>query len=380
MFQQLLQETAQSLNCNLSVQREDRPDRQEGREDASIAKSVQLIQKIMQANRKNNPSFAERFNLFPIRDEASYRFFKKQEAAIWTANEIDFFNDQADYRAATDRERHLIDLILGFFAPGDGMISNNLSMRFIMECTNYEQQAFFISQMFIELVHAETYGFLIMSMIPDLERQKELFALVDNVPYVKAKAEFMEYFTEADVPQCDRFAAFAAAEGIFFSVLFMFIFWFRSKGKFTSLTFANEQISKDECLHRDYGALRWKQTAKTAEDHKRAMLIVLTASKIERKFLDYMLEEPIGDLTKELAHGFLDVVVNNLLSMMGLPKAFQDSELPSWMNDISLTQKNNFYEVRVGSYGRFSVDAAVKLAKGEHNNKIAFDNPDAIDF
>lgn len=353
--------------------------------------SVNLVKAIMEQNRKNNGSIARRYNLFPIKDWTSYAFYKKQEASVWTANEIDFIRDRDDYKNLSDKERHLVDLILAFFAPGDGLVSNNLSMRFILGSATYEEQAFFIAQMFIELVHAETYGMLIATIITDEKKKEELFNLVDNVECVKAKAEFMEYYTEQDVPECDRFAAFAAAEGIFFSVLFMFIFWFRSKGKMQSLVFANEQISKDECLHRDFGAYKWRMTSHGDPDApRRAIEIVMKAVAIERRFIDYLFSfGDVDELTVASSNQYLETVADSLFYAFGLPAVFNAKVPFPWMGDISMTQKSNFYEIRVGAYSRFSVDEALDKARqlsGEANEQESsvsesiYDNTDDVEF
>ena len=356
--------------------------------------AVNLVREIMDQNRKRHGSIARRYNLFPIKDWQSYAFYKKQEAAVWTANEIDYVKDRPDYAKLSDKERHLVDIILAFFAPGDGLVSNNLSMRFILGAATYEEQAFFIAQMFIELVHAETYGMLIATIITDKKRQEELFNLVDTVECVKAKAEFMEYYTAEEMPMCDRFAAFAAAEGIFFSVLFMFVFWFRSKGKMQSLVFANEQISKDECLHRDFGAYKWRMTSQgDLEAPNRAIAIILKAVEIERRFIDYILSfGDVEELTIASANQYLETVTDSLFHEMGLPTMYNVTVPFPWMNDISMTQKSNFYEVRVGAYSRFSVEEALEKARklsgdfveGASNDpevvESIYDNTDDVEF
>ena len=59
-------------------------------------------------------------------------------------------------------------------------------------------------------------------------------------------------------------------------------------------------------------------------------------------------------------------------------------ELPSWMNDIAMEQKSNFYEVRVGNYKQSTLTKALDW-KGRisgDNNTLdkAYANPSSIEF
>jgi hypothetical protein len=191
-----------------------------------------------------------RYSFFPIKDEEAFAFYKRQEAAVWSANEMNFTKDIKDYSRLDPKLKRLVDMILGFFAPGDGLISQNIVFRFLLECETFEEQAMFITQLFIELVHAETYGMTIISFHPREEDQKRIFDMCESLPCVKAKADWMNKYMYADIPKSMRYLAFSACEGIFFSVLFSIIFWFRSKGVLQNFIFSNEQISKDEGLHR----------------------------------------------------------------------------------------------------------------------------------
>jgi len=54
------------------------------------------------------------------------------------------------------------------------------------------------------------------------------------------------------------------------------------------------------------------------------------------------------------------------------------------MNDISLSQKGNFYEVRIGSYKNFSVKDALNWKKrcgiDKEESVSVYDNPELFDI
>ena len=352
----------------------------------------EILALVEKKNIASNISKARRFSLFPIQDEVSYKFFKKQEGATWSANEMDFVRDKMDYENLPPKQKHLINLILGFFSPADGLVSENLLFRFLMECETYEEKAMFIAQLFIELVHAETYSLAIMTYIPDPVKQQEVFDMANNLPCVKTKTDWIERYMNSEEPRVVRLAAFAIAEGVFFSMLFSIIFWFRSKGVMQIFAFSNEQISKDEGLHRDYGAYLFRKLFSQISDSKereavqeKVLQIMRDAVDIESSFIDNLVPDPIDDLNKEDLHQYCHVVADNLLATLELPTIWNDP-VPasmSWMNDISLSQKNNFYEIAVGSYKNFSLTDALDWKKraGVSENMVdAIQNSENVDF
>jgi ribonucleotide reductase beta subunit family protein with ferritin-like domain len=346
---------------------------------------VSLINQLADiTSKKKNTS--NRYSFFPIKDEEAFAFYKSQEASVWSANEMDFIRDKKDYENLEPRLKHLVDMILGFFAPGDGLIAQNLVFRFLLECETFEEQAMFITQMFIELVHAETYGMTIMVFHPKEEDQKRIFSMCEELPCVKAKTDWMNKYMYADIPKSMRYLAFSACEGIFFSVLFSIIFWFRSKGILQNFIFSNEQISKDEGMHRDFGALLFRREIKKNPFdgwEAQADQILEEALTIELEFLKALVPEPIDDLSFESLSDYAKVVTDSLRVQLGLGQKYKIKNTLSWMNDISLTQKTNFYEGRVGNYQSFSKKEALnwKTRVGLEEKKVdVFDTPDQMDF
>ena len=68
----------------------------------------------------NEPILADnpnRYVLFPIQHDDIWKWYKKQEASFWTAEEIDLHQDLIDWNEKlNDDERYFIKHILAFFA------------------------------------------------------------------------------------------------------------------------------------------------------------------------------------------------------------------------------------------------------------------------
>lgn len=351
-------------------------------------KIVSLINQLATLQSKKQGKHT-RYSLFPIKDERAFEFYKMQEAAVWSANELEFTRDKQDYDNLDPKRKRLFNMISGFFASADGLVSQNLAFRFLLECETYEETAAFVTQLFIELVHSECYGMSIMTNISDETERQAVFEMCENLECVKKKLDWANKYLFSDEPKHIRLAAFAATEGIFFSVLFAIIFWFRSQGILQNFTFMNEQISKDEGMHRDYGCYLFKkELAKLSEVEKtgweeKISVLLDKALEVELAFLRELVTEPIDELTFDGLSDYAKVVTDNLRYTLGLPTKYNVNNTLTWTQDISLSQKGNFYEVRIGSYKSTALKDALDWKKrcGITKSTVnVFENPEMFDL
>ena len=75
--------------------------------------------------------------------------------------------DLKDWQRLSDEEKHFISMILAFFAASDGIVLENLGMRFLSEVQLPEARAAYGFQLMMENVHSETYSLLIDTYIKD---------------------------------------------------------------------------------------------------------------------------------------------------------------------------------------------------------------------
>lgn len=368
----------------------------------NIAHYVEKITKL-QKEALAGPESVKRYALFPILDEGAYEFYQKQEITHWTATELDFTADRQCYDSASSNVKKVLDTILAFFLSGDGAISENIVFRFLLECKTYEEKAMFISQLHIELIHAETYGLAAFTFKRDPKAMAELIESVENIECVDKKIQFMDKWTRADRPYYQRLVAFACAEGIFFSTLFAVIFWFRSKGWFTNFVEANELIAADESLHRDFGAHLFHKEIyqifdavdskykKGTQEYEEARLeikdavyeIILEAVSIEDGFADYILSESLDDLDSKSLKIYARLITDNLLAQLSYSTHFNVKNPFTWLDDISMEQKTNFYERRPMAYVKAALSDVLNWQKRAgliETTTQSYDNPEEIDF
>ena len=97
-----------------------------------------------------------RFVMFPIKYNTVWNMYKKAESAFWTAEELDLTKDMNDWEKLNENERHFIKHVLAFFAASDGIVNENLAMRFYNDVKAPEVKAFYSFQLAMESVHCVT--------------------------------------------------------------------------------------------------------------------------------------------------------------------------------------------------------------------------------
>ena len=301
---------------------------------------------------QENPN---RFVLFPIEHQDIWEMYKKQEACIWTAEEIDLAQDLNDWRnRLNDEERYFIKNVLAFFAASDGIVNENLAENFVSEVQYTEAKFFYGFQIMMENIHSETYSLLIDTYIQDSAEKDILFRAIDTIPAVQKKAEWALKWISSPHFQ-ERLIAFAAVEGIFFSGSFCSIFWLKKRGLMPGLSFSNELISRDEGMHCDFAVMLHNNHLANKVSEERIKEIITSALEIEKEFITESLPVRLIGMNADLMKQYLEFVADRLLVDLGCSKVYNSENPFDFMANISLQGKTNFFEKRVGEYQKSGV-------------------------
>ncbi len=297
----------------------------------------------------------DRFVMFPIRHNDIWEMYKKAQSAFWTAEEIDFGKDRSDWEEAlSENERFFIKHVLAFFAASDGIVNENLCVRFMEEVKIAEARAFYGFQIAMENIHNETYSLLIDMYIQDPVERMRMFNAAETIPCINAKAEWaMSYISSSEATFAERLLAFACVEGIFFSGAFCAIFWLKERGVLPGLCLSNEFISRDEALHTEFAVLLYgKLLSSDKLSDERALAIVRRAVEIEVDFIVTAIPCALLGMNAALMSTYIKFVGDRLLAQLGHPKAFHVTNPFSFMDRICLEGKANFFEHRESNYAK----------------------------
>jgi ribonucleotide reductase beta subunit family protein with ferritin-like domain len=292
----------------------------------------------------------KRLVMFPIQDENIWAMYKKQVDCFWRAEEIDLTKDLSHWDALNKDEQHFISMILAFFAASDGIVLENLAMRFMTDVQISEARAFYGFQIAMENIHSETYSLLIETYIKDSMEKDRLFNAIENFPCIQKKAQWAQKWIGDNRSNfAKRLVAFACVEGIFFSGAFCSIYWLKKRGLMPGLTFSNELISRDEALHTEFAVLLYSKLVKKMSKSK-IHEIIKEAVEIEIEFICDALPCKLIGMNAQLMTQYIQFVADRLVVQLGYDKIYNVSNPFDFMELISIEQKTNFFESRVSDY------------------------------
>ena len=291
-----------------------------------------------------------RFVMFPIQYEDVWSMYKKQVDCFWRAEEVDLSKDLTDWEKLDDNERHFISMILAFFAASDGLVIENLGLRFMSEVQNSEARAFYGFQIAMENIHSQMYSMLIETYIKDREEKHKLFNALETFECIKKKGTWAKkWISDNRSTFATRLVAFACVEGIFFSGAFCSIFWLKKRGLLPGLTFSNELISRDEALHTEFAVLLYSKLNKKINKN-RIYEIVKEAVEIEKVFITEALPCRLIGMNSQLMSQYIEFIADRLVVQLGYNKIYDSSNPFDFMELISVESKTNFFEKRVSEY------------------------------
>jgi ribonucleotide reductase beta subunit family protein with ferritin-like domain len=309
-----------------------------------------------------------RYSLFPIQDQEIFDMYLKAKASFWDVNDFDLSKDKNDWDKLNEDERNYISMILAFFTVSDGLVNDNLSIRFMNEVQLQEAKQFYIFQNAIESIHSHSYSLLIDTYIKDNIKKNQLFDAIHNFDCIKQKTDWTKKWISSNDSFATRLVAFACVEGIFFSGAFCSIYWLKKRGLMPGLCHSNELISRDEALHTEFAILIYsKLINKLSQDVIHS--IVKECVEIESYFITESIPCALIGMNSKLMIQYIKFVADRLCVQLGTSKCYNVTNPFDWMIYISLEGKTNMFERKISEY---RVNTEQKLSKIDDNDDNEF--------
>lgn len=285
-----------------------------------------------------------RYVMFPIKDDSIWSMYKKQLDSFWRVDEVDLSKDLDDWAKLNKDEKHFISMVLAFFSFSDGIVIENLAMRFLTEVQLAEARAFYSMQMFMENIHSQMYSVLIDTYIKDSEERDRLFNGMENFPCLQKKATWAKkWIGDNRSTFATRLVAFAAIEGILFSSAFASIYWIKKRGLMPGLTNSNEFIARDESMHTEFAVLMYSKLQKKISK-KRVYEIIQEAVEIEKEFIIDAIPCRMIGMNAAAMIKYIEFVADRLVVQLGYDKIYGAQNPFDFMELISIESKVNFFE------------------------------------
>lgn len=311
---------------------------------------------------------------FPVKYSDIFKLADKAEESIWPRGDIDVSGDKKHWDALNEQERHFLKRVLAFFASADGIVAENLAVRFYGDVKVCEIRKFYAQQIQQEHVHNEVYSMLIETYINNPTERNELFVTMQDIPVIKKMREWMESYIRSGSCFAERLVAFACVEAILFSAAFCAIYYFRKRGILPALMLANDRIARDEGLHANFAAAIYQLLEYTRLPFEKVKEIISRAVDLQRAFVkDAIPVAMIGMSCPEMIR-YVEYVADLLVHLLGYKEDIYGTQNPfDWMLLQSLGGKTNFFENRVPDYNRIVNDNSLSsMPKGGNHKALNF--------
>lgn len=311
-----------------------------------------------------------KFSYFPVEHPSLERYYQIQKSMFWVAQDIPYASDRTDWLRLDRPTRKYIKFTIFFFAQFDGIIIENLVEHFKKE-TSFLKDAknFYSAQEFMEVIHNETYGNLIVTYITDEHKRAKAFNAIKNYPSIRKIADWVLRWMDSGAPLLERVVAFACLEGIFFSSAFASIYWIKRRNILKALCKANEFIARDEALHTEFAVELYKVLASTGQhpplENARIHEIISDSVTVIEEFTRNALRVDLIDMNADDMVEYIKCTADTLSSSFGCGKIYKAKNPFDWMAVLGLSNKSNFFETTVSEYGTqgvadFTWDFSVK--------------------
>ncbi|MBV1894747.1 MAG: ribonucleotide-diphosphate reductase subunit beta [Ilumatobacteraceae bacterium] len=308
--------------------------------------------------------------LRPMRYPQFYEMYRDAIKNTWTVDEIDFSDDLVDLdRKLLPAERHLVSRLVAFFATGDSIVSNNLVLNLYQHINAPEARMYLSRQLYEEALHVQFYLTLLDNYIPDMKEREAAFAAVENIPAIRAKAEFcfkwinsIQGLDKIETPEHRKqfllnLICFAACiEGLFFFAAFAYVYFLRSKGLLNGLADGTNWVFRDESCHMNF-AFEVVETVRKeepelfdAELEADIRKMMNEAIECEQLFAADVLGEGVQGMSLADTRTYLEFVADQRLAQLGYAPEYGAKNPFSFMELQDVQGLANFFERTVSSY------------------------------
>jgi ribonucleoside-diphosphate reductase beta chain len=324
------------------------------------------------------------FNLTlrPMKYPIFYDMYRDAIKNTWTVEEVDFSTDVVDLdQRLLPAERHLIHRLVAFFATGDSIVSNNLVLSLYKHINSPEARMYLSRQLYEEALHVQFYLTLLDTYIPDHKEREEAFDAINQIPSIKAKADFCFKWIDsvADLDAIDspqkrqqfmlNLVCFACCiEGLFFFAAFAYVYFLRSKGLLNGLAAGTNWVFRDESCHMSF-ALEVVQLTREEypdlwdEDIETKIISMLEeAVECEMQFAEDLLENGVPGLSLKDMRIYLEFMADQRLKDLGMEVRYGSKNPFDFMELQDVQELSNFFERKVSAY---QVAVAGEVAFGE---------------
>ncbi len=296
-------------------------------------------------------------NLNSVKYQWAPKLYKIMVNNFWVPEKISLVQDKVTIRELTKDEMEAFKNTLSFLIALDSMQVSNLP-NLADYITAPEVGGLFTIQAFQELIHSQSYQYLLQELFPNVEREEIYNRWRDN-PLLLKRNKFIagQYQKFIDDKSLDNFkiaiAANFALEGIYFYNGFQFFYQLAARNKVANVAKMIKYIENDEVTHVNMFSNIIREVFDIDNEHDKSILLdnIMQAAEQEIEWGKEIYGDRILGISQESTESYVKYLVNQRTKLLGLGVVYKGFTKNPY-EYLNAEKRENFFETKVTEYSR----------------------------
>lgn len=296
-------------------------------------------------------------NLNSVKYQWAPKLYKIMVNNFWIPEKVSLVDDKVTIRELTKDEMEAFKNTLSFLIALDSMQVSNLP-NIADYITAPEVGGLFTVQAFQELIHSQSYQYLLQELFPNVERE-EIYNHWRNNPLLLKRNKFIagQYQKFIDDKTIENFktavAANFALESIYFYNGFQFFYQLAARNKVANVAKMIKYIENDEVTHVNMFANIIREIFDINNDSDRKILLgnITQAAEQEIEWGKDIYGDRILGISQDSTENYVKYLVNQRTKLLGLGVLYKGYTKNPY-EYLSAEKRENFFETKVTEYSR----------------------------
>lgn len=296
-------------------------------------------------------------NLNSVRYQWAPKLYKIMVNNFWIPEKISLVDDKVTIKELTKDEMTAFKNTLSFLIALDSMQVNNLP-NLADYITAPEINGLFTIQAFQELIHSQSYQYLLQELFPNIERD-DIYNLWRDTPLLLRRNKFIagQYQKFIDEKTIENFknaiAANFALESIYFYNGFQFFYQLAARNKVANVAKMIKYIENDEVTHVNMFANIIREVFDLNNEADRKILIdnIMQAAEQEIEWGTEIYGDRILGISTQSTEGYVKYLTNQRTKLLGLGVVYKGFTKNPY-EYLNTEKRENFFETKVTEYSR----------------------------
>lgn len=296
-------------------------------------------------------------NLNSVKYKWTSSLYKIMVNNFWIPEKVSLVDDRVTIKELTPDEMSALKNTLSFLIALDSMQTAN-APKLGDYITAPEVQSLFTIQAFQELIHSQSYQYMLQELFPNLERE-EIYNYWRTNPLLLERNKFIadQYNKFNENKTLENFkialAADLALEGIYFYNGFNFFYQLAARNKIANTAKIIRYIAADEVTHKSLMISVIREVFDFSNESDQNILrdALTTAAEQEIKWGAEIYGDKILGISTKSTESYVKYITNQLAKLVGigiLYKGFNDDPYAY----LDQAKKENFFETAVTEYSQ----------------------------